>query len=463
MIPGSTKKWAGGGMLVANKDVELPRWICAVLVGCGLLAYAITAVFDVFYQISTTINSVGAAGMAAGMCILSGLAVGFASAAGFVFRRQKRLSGLLLLAIAGAFMSYSMANCVGFVASQSLAKAKLTEARRQQNSDLAGLQNQQAIETQNWLKRTYLQTKDKAEKDKLLAQAVAPVELKAANIETVMPDARATVLAAIFHVDEATVQFTLAIMFPVLLVLGKVFGPLIGFALWPIRKPEASTAGSAGGNRNVGNAGNSGEIVKFPTVSEISAWKHQAKSTTSPTSLSDSAANDDLMETPLVSVTASNVSNTGSIGVSKCGNEFPSRPIVSNGAPPTLTGTVSNVSTAQAWKHQTISRADETTETSPVSACSGPSVSMVSSLVSKISTGRKLTKAEALTDLRKLMAELGAIPSQRVLATRWKVPPGTVSKWCQSWERSGEIGRRSSGNCTEVVEGFQSVHRPGRA
>ena len=120
---------------------------------CGGLGLFCTNGETPAYQISTTINSVGAAGMAAGMCILSGLAVGFASAAGFVFRRQKRLSGLLLLAIAGAFMSYSMANCVGFVASQSLAKAKLTEARRQQNSDLAGLQNQQAIETQNWLRR----------------------------------------------------------------------------------------------------------------------------------------------------------------------------------------------------------------------------------------------------------------------------------------------------------------------
>jgi hypothetical protein len=140
-------------MLIGNKNIEAPRWICALLVICGIMAYFVTATVDVLYAVSTAIDSVGMAVKAAGMCLLSGFAIGFASFAGFRFRAQHHVSGLMVLALAVLFMSFSMHNGIRYVGGQSIAKAKLTEASRQQSIDIAYLQNQQAIETQNWLRR----------------------------------------------------------------------------------------------------------------------------------------------------------------------------------------------------------------------------------------------------------------------------------------------------------------------
>src|SRR5262249_10458124 len=73
----------------------------------------------------------------------------------------------------------------------------------------------------------------------------------------------------------------------------------------------------------------------------------------------------------------------------------------------------------------------------------------------KLST---ITREEALADLRKVMAQSGDVPSQRTLSIRWGVREGTISKWCRRWERAGEISRRKSGKCQEVVGEFASLH-----
>jgi ABC-type transport system involved in multi-copper enzyme maturation permease subunit len=220
-------------------SVELPRWICAVLVGCGVLAYIATVSTDIYYGgLATTIDHVGIAIQSTSMVVVSGFTLGLSSFAGFLLRAGRKFIAVGSLAIATLFMTFSLSNGVGFVASQSIGKAKLLEARQKQAEDLAELQNQHAIENQNWLKRTYLQTKDKVDKDKLLAQAVTPVEFKAAEIDTVMADARASVFSQLFGWKQDTVQMGAAIALPVLLVLGKLLGPLLGFAFWPIRQPK---------------------------------------------------------------------------------------------------------------------------------------------------------------------------------------------------------------------------------
>jgi hypothetical protein len=194
-------------MQIYKMSAELPRWICAVLVGCGVLAYIATASIDIYYGgLATTIDNVGIVIQSTSMLVVSGFTLGLASFAGFLLRAGRKIVSVCLLVIATLFMTFSLSNGVGFVASQSVGKAKLLEANQKQAEDLAELQNQQAIETQNWLKRTYLQTKDKADKDKLLAQAVAPVEFKAAKIYTVMADARASVFSQLFGWKQDTVQ-----------------------------------------------------------------------------------------------------------------------------------------------------------------------------------------------------------------------------------------------------------------
>jgi hypothetical protein len=315
---------------------EAPLWVCAMVFVCGILAYAVTGTIDVLYAVSTTIDSVFTAGKAAGMVICSAFAIGLASLAGFCFRSRKCWIGLALLVSVIPFMAYSMHNGVRYVGGQSMVKEKLTEARRQQSVDLANLKNRQATENRDWLRRTYLQTKDKTEKDKLLAQAVAPIELTTPTIEAEMPDAGAEVLADILHVDKATVEKWSTAAFPVLLVLAKVLGPLIGSAFWPQRKLETAKGGSTGGDRNIGNSGNSsGEIIQFPAVSVVSSWKQQAKSIASPVSIPEAAANGDAMETPAETPVSNPVSNRVSEDQK---DKFPLLSVVSKGAPSAATG-----------------------------------------------------------------------------------------------------------------------------
>jgi hypothetical protein len=170
-------------------------------------------------------------------------------------------------------MCYSLSNGVGFVASQSVGKAKLLEANQKQAEDLAELQNQQAIENQNWLKRTYLQANDKTDKDKLFAQAVAPIEFKAAEIKTIMADARASVFSQLFGWKQENVQMGAAIALPVLLVLGKLLGPLLGFAFWPIGQPTPRKISASDGVNSNGTSmgGGGGKLLPFPSNSTSSA------------------------------------------------------------------------------------------------------------------------------------------------------------------------------------------------
>ena len=58
-----------------------------------------------------------------------------------------------------------------------------------------------------------------------------------------------------------------------------------------------------------------------------------------------------------------------------------------------------------------------------------------------------LTRDAALEDFRRLR-ETGA---QKVLANRWGVTEGTVSKWLASWEGDGLVNRRRSGKERPVL------------
>ncbi len=60
------------------------------------------------------------------------------------------------------------------------------------------------------------------------------------------------------------------------------------------------------------------------------------------------------------------------------------------------------------------------------------------------------TRDRAAEDVSRLVA-LGALPRQRELAARWGVTPGTVTRWLQSYERSGAITRRKDGRRKRVV------------
>jgi hypothetical protein len=99
------------------------------------------------------------------------------------------------------------------------------------------------------------------------------VALKGAEIETTMADARASVFSQLFGWKQETVQMGAAIALPVLLVLGKLLGPLLGFAFWPIRHPKhekisASDEGNSNGT-STGGGGNCFHFLPIPLLPQI--------------------------------------------------------------------------------------------------------------------------------------------------------------------------------------------------
>jgi hypothetical protein len=106
------------------------------------------------------------------------------------------------------------------------------------------------------------------------------VALKGAEIETTMADARASVFSQLFGWKQETVQMGAAIALPVLLVLGKLLGPLLGFAFWPIRHPKhEKISASDEGNSNGTSTGGGGKLLPFPSNSASSANSRFAAAT----------------------------------------------------------------------------------------------------------------------------------------------------------------------------------------
>lgn len=62
-----------------------------------------------------------------------------------------------------------------------------------------------------------------------------------------------------------------------------------------------------------------------------------------------------------------------------------------------------------------------------------------------------ISRDEALADLRRMLAKTGHVPEQRLLAARWNVTPGCVSKWLSAWEKSGEIRRTRDGKSNIIA------------
>lgn len=64
-----------------------------------------------------------------------------------------------------------------------------------------------------------------------------------------------------------------------------------------------------------------------------------------------------------------------------------------------------------------------------------------------LSAHRAYTREEALADFQHMRHS----PSQQVLAARWQVSEGCVSKWLRSWQSSGAIERQRIGREKAVL------------
>jgi hypothetical protein len=253
-----------------------------------------------------------------------------------------------------------------------------------------------------------------------MAAEVKDATQKLAETVAKVPDAQAASLAEMFGTTTEGVQRTLVTISSGMAQAIKFACMFFGVLAWPNRKAEtfSKVESTTGGGKQTGKHSSSGEIVDFPLTGKVSKTSHFP-------------SNENVRESK------ENVAH------------FPSRENVNaqenvESAPLSLPPS----KTSEEWKTKAKSMTCKFSN---------------GTFSAKRSSG-KLSREEALADLRKTMAQSGDVPSQRTLSNRWKVSEGTVSKWCRHWESSGKVSRRKSGKCQEVQPAqFASLHEAGTA
>lgn len=243
--------------MVFSRRPEVPKAVCGALIGLGFLAYGITTAIDVWYGTSTTVTFEGAMLQAAQVGIVPCFAFAFACLCGSLFRTGRWRSGLAIFMVIVAYVAYSASNGIGFIATETIGKARLVAERERQARDQAELMNKQALEsrkdTTEWLKRTYVgerHSRDKREiLDKLTEVAQAPIALQAAAPESALADAKAFVISKWIGASLEATQMGNAAWLVALLIVGKLLGPTIGFGLWPDKNRHMVDAMTIGSGR----------------------------------------------------------------------------------------------------------------------------------------------------------------------------------------------------------------------
>jgi hypothetical protein len=151
--------------------------------------------------------------------------------------------GILLGVVLLGFLAFSVKNVVSFGARERLEKALRAEANSSATTTAIKKQNDNALGLQernlSWLRAEYRTAKSREDKTRLLgeirAATKAPLEVKAAKVDTVLGDPEADVIAQFFGWKREVYLFWNQLALAILLVLGKTLGFGLAAAMWPRR------------------------------------------------------------------------------------------------------------------------------------------------------------------------------------------------------------------------------------
>jgi hypothetical protein len=259
-----------------------------------------------------------------------------------------------------------------------------------------------------------------------MLQEVKDATQKLAATAATIPDAQAVAIAEIFGTTIERAQKAIVITGSGILQFIEICCMFFGCSVWSKAPTAHATSGSVGSNGSKSGSDESGSDgrsnPKIGNGGNVMPFRRAANAGDAATAnpITANAANP-------IDVTAANDADCGSINTTV-------------------------IATADSINADAATRSNKREK--PTRCHSLPS----------LPNGRKVTCKEALVDLKALISERGLLPSQRLLAARWQTPETTISRWVNKWQRQGDIAKRSSGKCNELVcVALANVHAAGTA
>ena len=227
---------------------QVPRIICLGFGLSGVAAYVVMALIDIHYGEATALTQAGKTFQPVTMAIVSAIGFLLVCGSGALYRARRYTMAAILFAATGAYMGYSALNGVGFFAGETIGKVRQVEAKNKSLKEATDRANDEAKEmrtrTLSWLTGTQIRTAKERERveDKVIELVTKPVEVKAAPVDAVVGDMRSEVMKKLLGVEIENAQIANSVWVVGLLVLGKLLGPSLMFALWPIKSPPKANS-----------------------------------------------------------------------------------------------------------------------------------------------------------------------------------------------------------------------------
>ena len=228
------------------KEHKNHRWLAGGLFLGGLAALTLTGLMN--FKLGQSLGADYLGGLIQGSThiVIDGFAaLGFVTA-GVLIARKNMVAGALSLLLSLSFATYSVANIIGYSASNRVAVVAASALNQQRFTQMADNASATRAEALKWAMAT---ATDKSKyrsmrepmADLVIKLATAPqAELKAATARETMPDAQAKIIADLSGKSQQSAQIALSIAMAVLLVIAKAFGFGFGGFLWPEKTDQKS-------------------------------------------------------------------------------------------------------------------------------------------------------------------------------------------------------------------------------
>jgi hypothetical protein len=220
--------------------IRVPKWVCILCIVLGSSALVIQAGIDAYQAVNPQMDWPTWFLQVWQMALPTGFTMAFAAIGGCLLFARRWFTALALYLLVGCYMAYTASNSVDFMANVTVeqTRAQLTRqsdirdiSKRQQ--DLAAEERKQATES---LWRTYSTAKSSADRDKALVEikeiTAKPLSLQAAEVHVVQTGGGG-IANKWFGWSPEIIQEAKAVVFPILVMIGKALAVTLGFALWP--------------------------------------------------------------------------------------------------------------------------------------------------------------------------------------------------------------------------------------
>jgi len=218
---------------------QFPKTLCVLLGLVGLAAYVFVGWVDYIYGEATAFSAEGKASQPVIMVIVSAAGFILISGAGAAARARIYVAAFLMFAASVGCMAYSGLNGIGFFAGETMSLTRNAEAKNKAVKDATDRANDESValrkQALNWMTGTQIKAGKERERveDKVIDLATRPVEIKTAEVQANVVDARSVAMKKLFGMEVENAQITNSVWLVSILLACKLLGPSLAFALWP--------------------------------------------------------------------------------------------------------------------------------------------------------------------------------------------------------------------------------------